>query len=206
MLAVAHVLPARPYEHPPPHRRDIPDDAYFRELVLQAAEFYASISHVRVEAIQRQCRKQAAELAHRGLAYEDLRSLTLSSAQKPEITVHAAIAAPAAMTETAFAEAQEAPADRIVEDDQLASHDSPFQLTGAPLEDDASTETLDPNAILSDDSAPQDPECWGADSPAVTEAEDHQALPWVRYMTQNGDDYSLWTGLENGAAPIVQGM
>ncbi|EKM56771.1 uncharacterized protein PHACADRAFT_254087 [Phanerochaete carnosa HHB-10118-sp] len=31
----------------------------------------------------------------------------------------------------------------------------------------------------------------------------YQALPWVRYITQNGDDYSLRTVEENGGAPLA---
>ncbi|TRM55995.1 Mu homology domain-containing protein [Schizophyllum amplum] len=37
----------------------------------------------------------------------------------------------------------------------------------------------------------------------IVEKSGYQALPWVRYITQNGDDYSLRTALEKGAAPIV---
>ncbi|KAI0049891.1 clathrin adaptor, mu subunit [Auriscalpium vulgare] len=37
----------------------------------------------------------------------------------------------------------------------------------------------------------------------VVEKSGYQALPWVRYITQNGDDYSLRTALEKGSAPIV---
>ncbi|KAI0348747.1 putative clathrin coat assembly protein AP47, partial [Trametes cingulata] len=37
----------------------------------------------------------------------------------------------------------------------------------------------------------------------IVEKSGYQALPWVRYITQNGDDYSLRTALEKGSAPIV---
>jgi len=37
----------------------------------------------------------------------------------------------------------------------------------------------------------------------VVEKSGYQALPWVRYITQNGDDYSLRTALDKGSAPIV---
>ncbi|KAK0490424.1 Mu homology domain-containing protein [Armillaria novae-zelandiae] len=36
----------------------------------------------------------------------------------------------------------------------------------------------------------------------IVEKSGYQALPWVRYITQNGDDYSLRTALEKGSAPI----
>ncbi|KAF5369734.1 hypothetical protein D9757_011984 [Collybiopsis confluens] len=37
----------------------------------------------------------------------------------------------------------------------------------------------------------------------IVEKSGYQALPWVRYITQNGDDYSLRTASEKGtAAPI----
>ncbi|CAE7146205.1 unnamed protein product [Rhizoctonia solani] len=35
----------------------------------------------------------------------------------------------------------------------------------------------------------------------IVEKSGYQALPWVRYITQHGDDYSLRTALEKGAAP-----
>jgi AP-1 complex subunit mu len=55
----------------------------------------------------------------------------------------------------------------------------------------------------------------------IVEKSGYQALPWVRYITQNGDDYrfvsiyfrlqldsdmhdSLRTALEKGSAPIIQ--
>ncbi|KAJ7603997.1 Mu homology domain-containing protein [Mycena polygramma] len=38
----------------------------------------------------------------------------------------------------------------------------------------------------------------------VVEKSGYQALPWVRYITQNGDDYSLRTAHEKGSAPIRQ--
>jgi len=37
----------------------------------------------------------------------------------------------------------------------------------------------------------------------IVEKSGYQALPWVRYITQNGDDYSLRTAAEKGSAPIV---
>ncbi|KZV79702.1 clathrin adaptor, mu subunit [Exidia glandulosa HHB12029] len=37
----------------------------------------------------------------------------------------------------------------------------------------------------------------------IVEKSGYQALPWVRYITQHGDDYSLRTALEKGSAPIV---
>ncbi|KIJ99062.1 hypothetical protein K443DRAFT_8658 [Laccaria amethystina LaAM-08-1] len=37
----------------------------------------------------------------------------------------------------------------------------------------------------------------------IVEKSGYQALPWVRYITQNGDDYSLRTALEKGSAPIM---
>ncbi|KAJ3552044.1 hypothetical protein NM688_g4365 [Phlebia brevispora] len=37
----------------------------------------------------------------------------------------------------------------------------------------------------------------------IVEKSGYQALPWVRYITQNGDDYSLRTAHEKGSAPIV---
>ncbi|KIY66343.1 clathrin adaptor mu subunit [Cylindrobasidium torrendii FP15055 ss-10] len=40
----------------------------------------------------------------------------------------------------------------------------------------------------------------------IVEKSGYQALPWVRYITQNGDDYSLRTALEKGSAPIRQSM
>ncbi|EEB88755.1 hypothetical protein MPER_13235 [Moniliophthora perniciosa FA553] len=36
----------------------------------------------------------------------------------------------------------------------------------------------------------------------IVEKSGYQALPWVRYITQNGDDYSLRTASEKGTAPI----
>lgn len=36
----------------------------------------------------------------------------------------------------------------------------------------------------------------------IVEKSGYQALPWVRYITQNGDDYSLRTAHEKGSAPI----
>ncbi|KAJ3503918.1 hypothetical protein NMY22_g18084 [Coprinellus aureogranulatus] len=36
----------------------------------------------------------------------------------------------------------------------------------------------------------------------IVEKSGYQALPWVRYITQNGDDYSLRTAQEKGGAPI----
>jgi len=38
----------------------------------------------------------------------------------------------------------------------------------------------------------------------IVEKSGYQALPWVRYITQNGDDYSLRTAHEKGSAPIRQ--
>ncbi|KAJ6552071.1 clathrin adaptor mu subunit [Mycena vulgaris] len=38
----------------------------------------------------------------------------------------------------------------------------------------------------------------------VVEKSGYQALPWVRYITQNGDDYSLRTAHEKGSPPIRQ--
>ncbi|KAJ7860429.1 Mu homology domain-containing protein [Mycena olivaceomarginata] len=38
----------------------------------------------------------------------------------------------------------------------------------------------------------------------VVEKSGYQALPWVRYITQNGDDYSLRTAHDKGSAPIRQ--
>ncbi|KAJ7640337.1 Mu homology domain-containing protein [Mycena polygramma] len=38
----------------------------------------------------------------------------------------------------------------------------------------------------------------------VVEKSGYQALPWVRYITQNGDDYSLRTAREKGSPPIRQ--
>ncbi|KAI9458504.1 Mu homology domain-containing protein [Boletus coccyginus] len=40
----------------------------------------------------------------------------------------------------------------------------------------------------------------------IVEKSGYQALPWVRYITQNGDDYSLRTAQEKGSTPIVQAM
>ncbi|KAF8886416.1 hypothetical protein CPB84DRAFT_1787534 [Gymnopilus junonius] len=40
----------------------------------------------------------------------------------------------------------------------------------------------------------------------IVEKSGYQALPWVRYITQNGDDYSLRTALEKGSAPIMPTM
>jgi len=37
----------------------------------------------------------------------------------------------------------------------------------------------------------------------IVEKSGYQALPWVRYITQNGDDYSLRTAVEKGTAPPV---
>ncbi|KAF8523649.1 Mu homology domain-containing protein [Gautieria morchelliformis] len=37
----------------------------------------------------------------------------------------------------------------------------------------------------------------------IVEKSGYQALPWVRYITQHGDDYSLRTAQEKGSAPIV---
>ncbi|KIJ33567.1 hypothetical protein M422DRAFT_183082 [Sphaerobolus stellatus SS14] len=37
----------------------------------------------------------------------------------------------------------------------------------------------------------------------IVEKSGYQALPWVRYITQHGDDYSLRTAQERGSAPIV---
>jgi len=37
----------------------------------------------------------------------------------------------------------------------------------------------------------------------IVEKSGYQALPWVRYITQHGDDYSLRTALDKGAATIV---
>jgi len=37
----------------------------------------------------------------------------------------------------------------------------------------------------------------------IVEKSGYQALPWVRYITQNGDDYSLRTALEKGSTPIM---
>jgi len=36
----------------------------------------------------------------------------------------------------------------------------------------------------------------------IVEKSGYQALPWVRYITQNGDDYSLRTASEKGNAPV----
>ncbi|KAK7062794.1 AP-1 adaptor complex mu subunit Apm1 [Paramarasmius palmivorus] len=36
----------------------------------------------------------------------------------------------------------------------------------------------------------------------IVEKSGYQALPWVRYITQNGDDYSLRTASEKGTTPI----
>ncbi|KAJ6558276.1 clathrin adaptor mu subunit [Mycena capillaripes] len=38
----------------------------------------------------------------------------------------------------------------------------------------------------------------------VVEKSGYQALPWVRYITQNGDDYSLRTAHEKGSPPVRQ--
>ncbi|KAJ7896265.1 clathrin adaptor mu subunit [Mycena olivaceomarginata] len=38
----------------------------------------------------------------------------------------------------------------------------------------------------------------------VVEKSGYQALPWVRYITQNGDDYSLRTAHDKGSPPIRQ--
>ncbi|KAJ7133334.1 clathrin adaptor mu subunit [Mycena epipterygia] len=38
----------------------------------------------------------------------------------------------------------------------------------------------------------------------VVEKSGYQALPWVRYITQNGDDYSLRTVHETGSPPVRQ--
>ncbi|KAJ7763232.1 Mu homology domain-containing protein [Mycena maculata] len=38
----------------------------------------------------------------------------------------------------------------------------------------------------------------------IVEKSGYQALPWVRYITQNGDDYRLRTAREKGSAPIRQ--
>ncbi|KAF8198309.1 clathrin adaptor mu subunit [Mycena galopus ATCC 62051] len=38
----------------------------------------------------------------------------------------------------------------------------------------------------------------------VVEKSRYQALPWVRYITQNGDDYSLRTSREKGGPPLRQ--
>jgi len=35
----------------------------------------------------------------------------------------------------------------------------------------------------------------------IVEKSGYQALPWVRYITQNGDDYSLRTVTERGNVP-----
>ncbi|QRW13098.1 Adaptor complexes medium subunit family [Ceratobasidium sp. AG-Ba] len=37
----------------------------------------------------------------------------------------------------------------------------------------------------------------------IVEKSGYQALPWVRYITQHGDDYSLRTALEKGSAPMT---
>jgi AP-1 complex subunit mu len=37
----------------------------------------------------------------------------------------------------------------------------------------------------------------------IVEKSGYQALPWVRYITQNGDDYSLRTAHEKGQGPIA---
>lgn len=37
----------------------------------------------------------------------------------------------------------------------------------------------------------------------IVEKSGYQALPWVRYITQNGDDYSLRTAVEKGSPPPV---
>ncbi|KAF7792192.1 hypothetical protein EIP86_003224 [Pleurotus ostreatoroseus] len=37
----------------------------------------------------------------------------------------------------------------------------------------------------------------------VVEKSGYQAMPWVRYITQNGDDYSLRTAVDNGGAPLA---